>query len=126
MSSPASALSLEYYQLVFQWIHQTRTDEIQQALLHDPDRHFSKFFSSLGSPTEFCGQSGHDLLRPYLDVLEAGFKTVLSKHSILYWLHLYRRIAPVLSSLHSNKTDENTTALVRDIAECAICKYGRR
>ena len=48
----------------------------------------------------------------------------LRRHSVFFWLHMYRRIAPRLSSGHDNKLDWVTTRLVREIAECAISKFG--
>lgn len=65
-----------------------------------------------------------EILRAYLDRIEMAMADVTRRHSPAYWLHLYRRIAPVLSSRHTGKRDETTVALVRQIAELAYLKHG--
>lgn len=59
-----------------------------------------------------------------MDAIEAEMAELLRDHSPAYWLHLYRRIAPRLAKGHDDKTDGNTVALVRRIAELAFFKHG--
>jgi hypothetical protein len=49
---------------------------------------------------------------------------VLEVHSVAFWMHLYRRLAPRLASIHDGKRDAHTVALVRQHAELAISKFG--
>jgi len=49
---------------------------------------------------------------------------ILRRHSVFFWLHLYRRIGVGLSPEHGGKTDANTVGLVRQIVELAISKHG--
>ena len=48
-------------------------------------------------------------------------KSVLGKRSVAFWFHLYRRIGAFLHPHHEDRTDDRTTALVRQIVEAAIC-----
>src|SRR5690606_4860486 len=65
-----------------------------------------------------------EILRTYLDQIEARMAEIARQHTPLYWLHLYRRILPVLSRKHVGKRDKTTVALVRQIAELAYLKHG--
>jgi hypothetical protein len=119
------ALNLEYYQLTFLWLHTSQKPAIRRALLEEPLTLRREFFADFVPGTEFSGASGHDTLRLYLERIDQEIAKTVRNHSVLYWLHLYRRIGPMLSPEHSSNTDAMTTRLVRDIVECAICKYGQ-
>jgi hypothetical protein len=115
---------VEYYQPTFYWLHETQYDIIQRALLKEPFALRRQFFSKFVPGTELSGIPGHAELRSFLDILDKKLSEILGNHTVLFWLHLYRRISPKLHPDHSGRTDNMTTALVRDIVECAISKYG--
>jgi hypothetical protein len=92
------------------------------AWLHDkPKKGRLKFFRRRGGNDPWPVEA--DDLHAYLGFVEDQFKFLLAPHSPAYWLHLYRRIKPVLSSGHDSLTDEKTILLVRQIAELAIMKH---
>jgi hypothetical protein len=53
--------------------------------------------------------------------IELEINKIVSKKSVYYWLHLYRRIPPVSSIAGES---EITVWLYRNIAECSFVKYG--
>jgi hypothetical protein len=116
---------IEYYQPTFLWLHKSQDAAIRRALLDEPLRFRRDFFSRFEVGVSLSGEVGHQTLRSYLDELEQRIAKMLKNHSALYWLHLYRRIGPRLSPYHTSNTDPMTVLLVRDIVECAICKYGQ-
>jgi hypothetical protein len=59
-----------------------------------------------------------------LDRIDDEMQIIISRRSVAYWLHLYRRVGVALSPEHEDKTDHVTTGLVRQIAELAIQKHG--
>lgn len=120
-----SVLILEYYQLTFRNLLARHNRVIQEALLEQPRELRRAYFHRHQVGTVFRGQEAFDAVRPYLDRLEHELRQILCRHSIHYWIHLYRRLSPRLVSLHDAKNDSMTIRLVRDIAECAIAKYGR-
>jgi|HubBroStandDraft_1064217.scaffolds.fasta_scaffold120322_2 hypothetical protein len=58
----------------------------------------------------------------YIKRLEVRLSALLSQHSIAYWLHIYRRLAP--SSIGRHK-EAATIGLVRAAMEAAIQKHAR-
>jgi hypothetical protein len=98
-----------YGQAMFAWLH------------NKPKKGRVKFFRRRGKNEILLVKA--DDLRAYLDFIEDQFKFLLAPHSPIYWLHLYRRIKPALSSGHDSLTDEKTILLVRQIAELAIMKH---
>lgn len=70
------------------------------------------------------GMSGVDAARTlsnYLETVEAALADLLSSHSVYYWLHLSRRVAPwPIDGLSAH-----TGYLARRILHLAICKYGK-
>lgn len=119
------AYLFEYYQPTFFWLHDTQQVAIGRALLEEPLQLRKEYFSRFAPGTRFSGPQGHQTLREYLQLLEQKLREILGRHSVLYWLHLYRRIGPRLASEHSNNTDAMTTGLVRNVVECAISRFGR-
>jgi hypothetical protein len=49
---------------------------------------------------------------------------IIARHSVFFWIHLYRRIGVSLYPGLPSKTDATTTGLVRQIMEAAFLKYG--
>ncbi len=70
------------------------------------------------------GNDAWDHVRGVLDAIDGEMRTIASRRSVAYWLHIYRRIGVFLSPEHESKTDHTTVGLVRQIVELAIQKHG--
>lgn len=62
-----------------------------------------------------------EIVRQYGNIVEKEIGAILSKHSIAYWLHLYRRLSP---TPFGPEQDSKTVLLIRRTLEAAIQKYG--
>lgn len=113
----------EYYTLVWTHIHEKYEQLLTNSNIKKPKEIRSKLVKKYKDKINNKEHS-YEALMAILNDLENEFKKVISKHSCFYWLHLFRRIAPVLSPSIGNRTDETTTMEVRDIAEQAIFKFG--
>lgn len=114
----------EYYTLVWNHIHEKYESLLTNSNIKKPKEIRSnlviKYKEQINSD-----QDSYNALLVVMNELEAEFKKIISKHSCFYWIHLFRRIAPVLSPTIGRRTDETTTMEVRDIAEQAIFKFGK-
>ncbi len=70
------------------------------------------------------GDAAWTVCSDYLSAIERQMTEILSRHSVFFWLHLYRRIGVCLAPGHGDHTDPVTIGLVRQIAELAIAKFG--
>jgi hypothetical protein len=114
-----------YHQAIFAYIGETYRDRISESLHGKPlEIRRKNFLEQLPDDQILSGEPAWDRCQQYLDQLEANIAGVLRRHSIFFWIHLYRRIGVRLSPLHEDKTDANTLGLVRGIVELAIIKYG--
>jgi hypothetical protein len=119
--SEVSAVVYEPHHFVYRFCEE-HYGQTMLAWLHDkPKKGRTKFFRRRGGADPWQVES--DDLRAYLSFVEDQFELLLASHSPVYWLHLYRRIKPALSSGHDSLTDEKTILLVRQIAELAIMKH---
>ena len=73
---------------------------------------------------ETRGDPAWQVFRAYLDKLEDALASVVRRHSPSFWIHLHRRLRPMLADNGESKTDDTTVALVRRIAELAYAKHG--
>jgi hypothetical protein len=62
-----------------------------------------------------------EIIKQYAKIVEKEIGDILSKHSIAYWLHLYRRLSP---TPFGPEKDSTTVFLIRATLEAAIQKYG--
>ena len=114
-----------YYSETFEYLIGSNGSEIERRLIEVPlglrKEYLAPRVTDLGEagPTVLW-----DILRTYLDEIEARMAEIARRHTPLYWFHLYRRILPVLSRKHVGKRDDTTVALVRQIAELAYLKHG--
>jgi hypothetical protein len=123
---PPSLINLEYTQIPFAFLEAKLADRLEEALTQRPTSIRSKFLlAKLPTNTELQADVVWPVARELLDVLEAEMESVLKRHSVFFWLHVYRRIGVMLSPSHEDKTDERTVALVREIVELAIIKHGK-
>lgn len=73
---------------------------------------------------ETRGDPAWQVFRAYLNKLEDALASVVRRHSPSFWIHLHRRLRPMLADNGESKTDDTTVALVRRIAELAYAKHG--
>jgi len=96
------------------------------AALHDnPTKLRREFYQTRVSNEIYTDHSIRPIVMEFMKVLEAELREQLSRHSVAYWIHLYRRIKPVLSWKHDDKTDFMTVGWVRGLVETAISKFAR-
>jgi hypothetical protein len=119
-----NVIHVEYYQPAFAYIHGSYAKQIEDALLSRP-LFFRRRFVKENIATGFDDHSSAwSKFKKLLDELEAEIVRVLSRHSVFFWMHIYRRIGVHLHPLHENKVDARTIGLVREIVELAITRYG--
>lgn len=114
----------EYYTLVWAHIHEKYESLLRNSNITKPKEIRSNLVIKHKKEIN-NDQDSYSALLMVMNELEAEFKKIISKHSCFYWIHLFRRIAPVLSPAIGHRTDETTTMEVRDIAEQAIFKFGK-
>jgi hypothetical protein len=110
---------IDYYQPTFARISEemkTRTYDI-----NSPHSLRASFWSLTSSGT-YDPISGRAIVSAYISRVEKEMERVISRQSIAYWLHVYRRIAPY--PIGENESPA-TVFLVRKSLEAAISKYGR-
>jgi hypothetical protein len=118
-------ITLQYHQLAFNFLHATRRDEIEDALLKKPGQLRSEILERLVPRNVVLdGPTVWPTIKIALDEIENEMRAVLAHRSVPFWLHLYRRIGVHLHSAHDDKTDARTVGLVREVVELAICKHG--
>ncbi|MBW3531894.1 hypothetical protein [Shewanella sp. NKUCC06_TVS] len=116
----------EYYQLVFSEIHDNHRDKIYQKYVLDSQSFRRDAICK--SKDLIIGKDHYqqyEVLQNILCELEEEMGRVIKRHSVFFWLHLYRRIAPCLSEDLGANTSESVTVNVRQQAEQAIKKYGK-
>lgn len=84
---------LEYYQPAFFLIG---AELERRAYSVDVPHPLRESFWNLVPEREYDPSEGRGLVSSYLTRIEQELATILSKQSIAYWLHLYRRISPGL------------------------------
>ena len=115
-----------YYQPAFLTLAKLYSREINRALLQKPVE-FRKGFlvGRLPIGERVSVERAWPVFREYLDALEGEIASTLRRHSVFFWLHLYRRTGIALSPGHEvGVDDERTIALVRRTVELAIFKHG--
>ncbi len=90
-----------------------------RTLSREPHVRRSDFWT-LVLPGSYHGIQANELLRSYAADVERELRSIPEKHSIAYYLHLYRRLAPY--SIGSNDSPA-TIGLVRATLEAAIQKH---
>ncbi len=124
-SSGLPVVSQFYYSHTFPYLIRLEHDEILRQLRDVPAalrlRELVPHLAALG---ETSGDPAWQVLRTYLDKIEAAIAEIVQRHSPSYWFHLHRRLRPMLANVHEGKTDDTTVALVRRIAELAYAKHG--
>lgn len=124
MSKEETIQMPEYYTLVWAHIHDKYEKLLANSNIKKPKEIRANLVKKHKNQINDDDHSYKALLS-ILDELESELKKIIIKHSCFYWMHLFRRIAPVLSPAIGRRADETTTMEVRDIAEQAIFKFGK-
>ena len=114
-------VDIDYHHPLFLYLSEDLIDGFQSKrdkVVNEIIGFYTSMFS-VRSPLTYFEASR--FIKNLQDRIEAEIKKIVSKKSVYYWLHLYRRIPPV-SSIASES--EITVWLYRNIAECSFIKYG--
>ncbi|CAH1590498.1 conserved hypothetical protein [Vibrio owensii] len=115
----------EYYQIVWSEIHDRYHEELKKCAIEFPKEYRNRVLFSIEEQFNVSSlDEKYNILKRTLIEIESELKRVVSKHSVFYWLHVYRRIAPYLADDLGNNTSEETVIVVRGYLEQAIYKYG--
>ncbi len=111
------AVYSEYYQRPFAHFHEDSAVMDMMSRRPHPKR---ESFWDIVLPGRYSSGDGRDLVLQYLNSVESDLGAVLAKHSVAYFLHLYRRIAPRAVGRNQHPT---TVLFIRAILEAAVQKY---
>lgn len=110
---------LGYYQRPFDLLHQ---DLQHSTPLRDVPSSTRYSFWKLVPAGQYANSEAQNLLNSYLLTLEREMKSRISLCSVIYWLHLCRRIFP--GSIGRDKSPM-TRLLLRSTMEAGFQRYGR-
>lgn len=79
-------------------------------------------FWQLIPPGTFEPDAARNYLEAYLQSLEKAIQEKVTQHSLAYWLHLYRRIAPTAIG---EDTDPITIGITRTVLDASIQKFAK-
>lgn len=114
-----------YYQPAFKLLMERLSGRLNKVLIDEPQAFRKDFLTRrFGVHTRYQPEDAWPIAKEYLDAIENHMADTLRRHSVFFWLHMYRRIGVMLSSRHEDSTDERTVALVRQTTEMAIFKFG--
>ena len=115
-----------YYQPAFLTLTELYHREVNRSLLAKPAEFRKKFLGDrLPIGQQLSAELAWPIFREYLDAIENQMASVLRRHSVFFWLHLYRRTGIALSPGHEvGADDERTIELVRRTVELGIFKHG--
>ncbi|MDP3246152.1 MAG: hypothetical protein Q8M93_04220 [Polaromonas sp.] len=115
----------DYHAIPFRLIANRSRKQIDVAYLCEPAAVRKKYFEDVNALGQtFQGEKAHQILRGLADWLQGAIAARLTQHSVFYWLHLYRRIGVGIHQGVESKKDANTVALMRQVCEAAIQKFG--
>jgi len=113
----------DYYTLPFAHLHRLLHAELLQAHHTRPAEKLRLFLETRFGPF-YPKVAEWELLFKVLTDLESEMARILATRSVMFWLHVYRRLAPFSADDQGRPRDWVTTYLIRDIVESAIQKYG--
>lgn len=108
---------IEYYNRYFNELHLALDNSSYNSKIHSCRHDFWKLIPH----NMYSGSDAIDIVNSYINSLEDRLKSIISIKSIFYWLHVYRRIAPIVNM---GSEDKMTTFSVRSILESSFQKYG--
>jgi hypothetical protein len=110
---------IEYHQIPFALFHK----ELKAQGYNSSDNHqIARSFWNVVPPGAYDPFEAKPLLETYSEVLEREIKVSLSRHSIAYWLHSYRRLFPGGTG---DNPKSQTILIVRGTLEAAVQKYAK-
>ena len=110
---------LDYYQRAFTLFH----DELERSGYNSKIVHpIRKHFWGLLPYRNYLPLEITPFIQQYIEILERELKEIISKNSLAYWLHLYRRLFPEAIGLD---TSPMTIGEIRATLESAIQKYAQ-
>lgn len=112
------AIYIEYYQGAFAWLHGLLFKKHTHGI--DAGIRMRRDFWHLIPDDVYRSTKATELVSLYLNAVERRLADTLRTHSVNYWLHVYRRLAPASAGPNETPT---TIMLVRQRLEAAIQKY---
>lgn len=115
----SATMNFEYHQLVFLYLQEIGDKNVLKDRHKLPEKiineHISQYFKNLSNK-----KADEEFLIELQTKLEKEMARIISKKSVYYWIHLYRRIGVEKTFGESNQT----ILLYRNILEIAFKKYG--
>ncbi|MGA7678006.1 MAG: hypothetical protein WCA51_06505 [Dehalococcoidia bacterium] len=115
-------IHIGYYYLVFSSYFKELGNKADELRNMTTESAIGTFLSVLNPPCTFSNLESIDILLSLKKALEDRIADIISKHSIYYWIHLYRRLAPANTFRHESLV---SVRLYRETMETAFVKYGR-
>jgi len=120
MNKKNSILFADYHYFLFEYMH----EKVENKLLQERERNVKEIVSYYTSIFSHMSGTNNDEAIRFIymlqERLEQKLKEIISTKGLLYWFHLYRRIAPVASFGGESK---QTVWLYRNILETAFVKW---
>lgn len=113
----------EYYQLAFRFFIENYQSDIKAEILEFRYKLRSDFRKEHKIVPQ-CGDDAFNFLKHYLSYLEHTQKEMISTHSPIFWIHLYRRTGLGLIVKDNELADAMTLNIVRNFMEIAFLKFG--
>jgi len=119
-SKPVTVLFVDYYQRPFMLFHDQL---IREGYLNDNIHPIREQFWGLLPKRTYEPLESRPLIQSYIGAIKQQLAQIISEHSIGYWLHLYRRLAP--GPIGRDKA-HLTIGETRATLEAAIQKYSTK
>ncbi|HCJ6671131.1 TPA: hypothetical protein NU797_001822, partial [Acinetobacter baumannii] len=113
----------EYYQLAFRFFIENYPNDIKTEMLEFRYKLRSDFHKEKNIVPK-CGDDAFNFLKQYLSYLEYIQKEIISTHSPIFWIHLYRRTGLGLIVNDNELASAMTLNIVRNFMEIAFLKFG--
>lgn len=111
----------EYHSLVFIKILEKNRNILEKNYLLE----FHTLFFKDQIKKELFGEEAWNLIYAYSEKIEIQLKEILQKHSISFWIQVYRRIGLGIVSDLNRRADESTIYQLREMTELAIKKFSK-
>lgn len=111
----------EYHTFVFAKLLEKNREILEKNYVSE--FHISFFKNRIKK--EVSGEKAWSLILEYSEYIEIKLKEILEKHSISFWIQMYRRIGLGIVSDLNRLTDEITLYQLREITELAILKFSK-
>ena len=119
--SRAKVFHFGYHRPVFASYFEQLGDRSEELRCWSTNSVVGALLSILNPPRIFSNIESDIILEGFKKSLEDRIKDIISKHSVYYWMHLYRRLAPENTFRHESLV---SVGLYRQTMEAAFAKYG--